>query len=135
MNDSLTATDSIITHSLYQKLGGAAGIAALVDDMVAAHLENPVIRARFLPYLEQPEKVALVKQHFREFLGMGAGGPELYSGRDMQTVHRGMNISEAEYMAALDDILQVLDRHGVDENSKKEMLYMAYSVKKQIIGI
>lgn len=121
--------------SLYQKLGGAKGIASIVDGVVEAHLQNPVIRARFLPYLEDPDKVVVIKRHFCEFLGMGCGGPEVYSGRDMVTVHRGMNISNEEYVAALDDILMVLDRHGVDEGVKKDILYMAYSVKNQVVRV
>ena len=135
MNETVTANQTNVATSLYEKLGGAKGIASFVDDVVAAHLENPVIRARFLPYLDDMDKVQVIKRHFCEFLGMGCGGPETYTGRDMVAVHRGMNISEAEYMAALDDILLVLDRHRVDEDTKKEMLYMAYSVKSQIVRV
>jgi len=32
-----------MTPSLYQRLGGADGIAELVDDIIAAHLNNPVV--------------------------------------------------------------------------------------------
>lgn len=123
------------TSSLYEKLGGAKGIASIVDGVVEAHLQNPVIRARFLPYLEDPDKVQVIKRHFCEFLGMGCGGPEVYTGKDMISTHRGMNISNEEYIAALDDIMLVLDRHQVDEQSKKDMLYMAYSVKSQVVHV
>lgn len=135
MNEVVVPTQTSVLTSLYERLGGAHGIAALVDDVVDAHLKNPVIRARFLPYLDDMDKVRVIKRHFCEFLGVGSGGPEVYSGRDMVTVHRGMNISDAEYMAALDDIMLVLDRHQVDEEVKKEMLYMAYSVKSQIVNV
>ena len=126
MDETTTMNEkAAIQQTLYQRLGGAEGIASLVDDVVEAHLKNPVIRARFLPYLEDMEKVKKIKGHFCDFLGMGYGGPEKYTGRDMITAHRGMNISDAEYMAALDDILMVLDRHGVDEQTKKDVLYMS----------
>lgn len=133
MNETTLQQTSATT--LYQKLGSAKGIAAIVDDVVAAHLENPVIRARFLPYLEDMDKVQVIKRHFCEFLGMGCGGPEVYTGREMTAVHRGMNISNEEYTAALDDILLVLDRHQIGEEVKKELLYMAYSVKNQIVHV
>lgn len=135
MNQSATLQQTAATSSLYQKLGGAKGIASIVDDVVATHLENPVIRARFLPYLADMDKVQVIKRHFCEFLGMGCGGPEKYTGRDMVATHRGMNISNEEYMAAVDDIMLVLDRHQVDEQTKKEMLYMAYSVKSHIVHV
>ena len=51
----------------------------------------------------------------------------------MPATHRGMNISEAEYMAALDDILMALDQHQIDEETKNDVLAIAYSLKGQII--
>jgi hemoglobin len=132
----MTTTETPATQkSIYQRLGSAEGIAAIVDDVVAAHLENPVIRARFLPYLDSPEKVKLIKKHFCDFLGMGCGGPEQYSGRDMITAHRGMNINEMEFVAALDDILMVLDKHNIDPETKKDILAMSYSLKGEILHV
>jgi hemoglobin len=119
--------------TLYQRLGGAAGIAKLVDDIVEAHLGNPTINARFLPYLEKPERVAEIKKHTCDFLGAGSGGPERYTGRSMPESHRGMNINAAEYMAVVDDILGVLEKHGIDEGSRKDVLAIAYSLKGEIL--
>ena len=132
----MTETESMVSpKTLYQRLGSAEGIAAIIDDVVAAHVENPIIRARFLPYLETPEKVKVIKKHFCDFLGMGCGGPEQYTGRDMVTTHRGMNINEMEFVAALDDILMVLDKHNIDPETKKEVLAMAYSLKGDILHV
>jgi hemoglobin len=122
-------------QSLYDRLGGARGIAALIDDIVAAHMENPVIKARFLPYRNQPERLATVKQHLREFLGAGTGGPETYTGRDMRTAHQGMNASEQEYMAAVDDILATLEKHRIDETTRKDVLAIAWSLKGEIMRV
>lgn len=135
MIDSAKQQSLIATDSLYHRMGGWEGISSFVDSVVEAHVMNPVIRPRFLPYLDSPDKVALIKKHFCEFLGMGCGGPETYSGRDMISVHKGMNISEAEYMAALDDILSVLEQRQANELTKQEILYMAYSVKNQILHV
>jgi hemoglobin len=121
--------------SLYERLGGATGIATLVDDIVAAHLANPTIRARFLPYLETPERLAVIKGHLRNFLGMGSGGPERYEGKGMAGAHRGMNISAEEYMAAVDDILAVLEKHEVDAQTRSEVLAIAYSLKGEILRV
>ena len=46
-----------------------------------------------------------------------------------------MNISAAEYMAAVDDILKTLDAHGIDEETRKDILAIAYSLKEQIIHV
>jgi hemoglobin len=121
--------------TLYERLGGAKGIAALVDDIVEAHMANSVIGARFLPYRSQPERLATVKQHLRTFLGAGTGGPETYEGRDMRTAHRGMNVNPEEYMATVDDILATLEKHRIDEATRKDVLAIAWSLKGDIMRV
>ncbi len=121
--------------NLYERLGGERGIASLVDDIVESHMQNPRIRARFLPYREDPDHLEVVKGHLRDFLAAGSGGPVEYRGRSMPEAHRGMNINEAEYMAAIDDILGVLDRHGIDPQTRQEVLGIAYSLKVEIMHV
>ena len=117
--------------SLYERLGGAQGIASLVNDVMSAHLANPVIQTRFqnIADLERAKKMA------REFFAAGAGGPEKYSGRDMLTAHKGMNISEQEYLAVVDDIMGALHKHGIDESTKKDVLAILYALKGDIIRV
>jgi hemoglobin len=122
-------------ETLYQRLGGSSGINALVTDIVALHMENPVIRARFRPYLEAPEKLEITKKHLCAFLEAGSGGTAKYTGRTMRDTHRGMNISEAEYMATIDDILAALRNHGIDEQTQKDVLAIAYSLKDEILRV
>ncbi len=121
-------------ESLFDRLGGTEGITSIVDDAVAAHSVNPVIKARFLPYNDQPEQLAILKQHFVDFLSAGTGGTAQYTGRDMKTTHSGMNISSEEYMALVDDIMMVLDKHKLSEQTKKDMLYISWSLKGMIMG-
>lgn len=121
--------------SLYERLGGADGISALVDDIVEAHMRNPVIKPRFLPYRADPERLKELKTHLCTFLAAGSGGPQSYSGRSMVDAHRGMNINEAEYMATLDDILDVLTNHGIDDATRTEVLGIAYSLKSEIVHV
>lgn len=123
------------TKSLYERLGASAGIATLVDDIVALHLQNPAIGARFRPLLDTPERLAAAKHHLCTFLEAGSGGAQAYAGRSMPEAHRGMNISATEYMAAIDDILAVLGRHAIDAQTTKDVLAIAYSLKDQIIHV
>jgi len=121
--------------SLFERLGGSSGIKALVQDIVALHMENPVIRARFRPYLETPDKLEATKKHLCAFLEAGSGGTAQYGGRSMKDAHRGMNINEAEYMAATDDILAALRQHGIDDQTQKDVLAIAYSLKGEILRV
>ena len=127
-------TVAMPTLSLYERLGKRERIEAIVEDIVAAHMINPIVKARFLPYLENGEKLAHTKSLLVEFLCAGSGGSEAYTGRDMPATHRGMNISETEYMAVMDDIMEVLTKHNIDEETQKDMLFIGYSLRKQIIA-
>ena len=120
--------------TLFERLGGTEGISSIVDDVVAAHLKNPTIKAIFIPYKEQPEKLAKIKAHTVEFFSAGSGGDVAYTGRDMPTSHKGMNISPAEYMAVMEDIMMVLDQHKIDDPSKKDVLFILWSLKGSIMG-
>ena len=121
--------------SLFDRLGGSSGIVALADEIVALHMENPIIKPRFRPYLETPDKLAIVKKHLCAFLEAGSGGPAKYEGRTMRDTHRGMNISAAEYMAAVDDILKGMKKRGLDEQTQKDVLAIAYSMKDEIMHL
>lgn len=123
------------TASLFERLGGTQGINTLVEDIVALHMDNPVIRTRFRPYLDTPDKLAVTKAHLCAFLEAGSGGTAAYKGRDMQAAHRGMNINAGEYMAAIDDILTALRKRGIDDQTQKDVLSIAYGLKEQILHV
>lgn len=123
-----------MSKMLFERLGGKEGITKIVDDVVDAHMNNPAISSRFLPYLETPEKLAIVKQHTVDFFSAGSGGPVTYNGRDMPEAHRGMNISAAEYMHAIDDIFLALDKHRIDDETKKDVLFILWSLKGMIMA-
>lgn len=53
----------------------------------------------------------------------------------MRDTHRGMNISEAEYMAAIDDILAGMRKHALDEQTQKDVLAIAYALKGEILHV
>jgi len=122
------------SSTLFERLGGTDGITAIVDDVIEAHMNNPAINARFMPYQDQPERFAKIRQHTIDFFSAGSGGPVEYKGRDMMTTHQGMNISAAEYMNVMDDIMGVLDKHQIDEESKKDVLAILWSLKEMVMS-
>jgi hemoglobin len=73
------------------------------------------------------------KQMARQFFGAGAGGPEIYTGKDMPTAHKGMNISEQEYLAVMDDIVGAMEKNGLSDDTRKDVIAILYSFKGAII--
>ncbi|HMB62891.1 MAG TPA: group 1 truncated hemoglobin [Eudoraea sp.] len=121
-------------RTLFERLGGTQGISLIVDDTVEAHMNNLAINARFLPYKEQPERLAILKKHTVDFFSAGSGGQVAYTGRDMVTTHTGMNISPEEYMHVVDDIFLALDKNDVTQETKKDVLAILWSLKGMIIS-
>ena len=120
-----------MTGTLYERLGGYEGITRLVDDVMANHLKNPLIKTRF----EASRDLDHAKRMAVDFFAAGSGGDVEYKGKNMLDAHRGMNISEQEYMAAIDDILAAIDSHGIDGATRTEVLGILYSLKEEIIRV
>ncbi len=118
-------------ESLYERLGRKEGVTRIVNDVMAAHLANPLVNARF----ENIRDMDHAKRMATEFFCAGCGGPDPYTGRDMLTTHKGMNISEQEYMAVMDDILAALAKNGIDRQTCNEVVAILYSLKGQIIRV
>jgi hemoglobin len=120
-----------MTTTLYQRLGERDGITRLVDDVMAAHMSNPIVKTRF----ENIKDLALAKRMACEFFCAGSGGPEAYTGKDMLAAHKGMNISEQEYLAAMDDIAGAMSKNKLDDATRNEVIAILYSLKGNIIRV
>lgn len=116
--------------TLYERLGGEEKIRKITSDILDNHLQNDAVRVRYADS-NRDEVIRIVT----EFICMGTGGPQQYTGKDMLTAHRGMNINEQEYMAVIDDIMAALDTNGVGDREKQEMLAIAYSLKGEILHV
>jgi hemoglobin len=118
--------------SLYDRLGGEEKIRQIVTDLLALHQSNPVISTRYNNAKKgDTEIIDLVV----DLLGSATGGPQEYAGMDMTTAHKGMNCSEAEFVAVLDDLLAALSKHGVGEVEKAEVLALNYGLKDEIVHV
>lgn len=124
-----------VETSIYERLGGADGISSIVDDIVEAHLNNPIITDVFSPLKEDPEHFELFKKHVKEFFAAGTGGSEVYTGKDLPSAHQGLNTTEKQLVAAFDDILAVLNNHEIDIETQKDVLFILYSLKGQVVGL
>lgn len=117
-------------ESLYERLGGEDKIRKIATDILDLHLDNDTVRVRY-----QDSDREKVIQRVTEFICAGTGGPQEYTGKDMVTTHRGMNINEAEYIAVIDDIMEALDKNGIGDREKQEVLMICYSLKGEILHV
>ena len=114
--------------SLYERLGGAERIAAVIDESIDRHAVNPVLAPRF-----RGRDLPRLKQLGAQFFCAGAGGPQHYEGRDLRAAHAGMNISEQELVAAIDDIVESLRSQGVAAGEVNEVVGILYALKGEVL--
>jgi hemoglobin len=123
-------TDTVVKQvSLYDRLGGKPAITAVVDDFVANVVADTRINAFFANADAAHLKAMLVEQ-----ICQATGGPCTYSGKDMVTVHTGMNLTEADFNALVEDLVLSLDKFKVPEAEKNELLGALGAMKGDIVG-
>ena len=117
--------------SLYHRLGGYDGIAAIVDDM----LPRLVMDGQIGVYWKGKCKDSLKKdrQMIVDFLGAAFGGPVSYTARDMKTSHEGLGISESDWNVFVQHTNASLDNLRIPEREKNEFLAAAASLKGDIV--
>lgn len=115
--------------SLYERLGRHEGISRVTHDLIRRHLANPHVNSRF----GNVEDIARLERLAVEFFCAGSGGPEAYTGRDMLSTHRGMNISEQEFVAVVDDVMAALKSNDVEEAASKDVLAILWSLKGEVV--
>lgn len=118
--------------SLYQRLGGYDALAAVSDDFLG-HLAADPQRGRFFVGLSTDSR-AKVRQHVVDFLCVVTGGPCKYTGRDMKTVHTGLNITESDWNSMVKYLVGTLDKFKVPEKEKSDVLTALSGLKGDIVG-
>lgn len=115
--------------SLYQRLGGTPGIAAVVDDFMDNVRADPMINKRFAA-----ADVPHTKQMLVELICQDSGGPCKYTGRSMKATHRGMDISDAEFNALAGDMAKTLDKFKLPPPEKSEVMKLLASMRGDVVG-
>jgi hemoglobin len=126
------ATAAPSKPSLYKRLGGREGIRGVVDDFVAFLVADPRVNARFKDL--KPADVERLKTNASDQVCEATGGPCSYLGKDMKTAHKGMNITEAEWNATVEDLVKALDKRNVPKPDQQELLGLLAPMKKDIVG-
>jgi len=117
-------------QSLYERIGGEEKARAIVSDIWDNHSKNPIVKDRFAG-----SDPAYVKQLVFEIFAAATGATDVkYSGKNMKAAHAGMNISEMEFNAVVDDVLAACASNGVEQQEQNEVLAILWSVRKEIVN-
>ena len=130
MNASMTGATQD-KKSLYQRLGGYDAIAAVVDEFITRLATDPRFERFFTGFSIDSKK--RLRQHILDQFCAAAGGPCVYTGREMKTAHTGLKISEDDWNAAAKHLVAALDKYKVPEAEKNDLLAFVVSQKKDIV--
>ncbi|BAX82045.1 group I truncated hemoglobin [Labilibaculum antarcticum] len=121
-----------MSETLYERLGGTEGITKIAGNVVDLHLVNPAIATRFE---NAKMDVAALKNGAATFFIAGTGGPVVYKGLDMLATHKGLNISDTEFLAVLSDMMKALDMNNIGQREKEEVIFVLYSMREEIVAV
>jgi len=120
--------------SLYDRLGGVYSIATVVDDFVDRIMVDPRLNAN--PLVDEAHHrvpPAGFKYLVTEMLCWAAGGPQVYTGRDMASSHQHLKITAGEWSAFMEDLGATLDKFSVPANERAEVVALVESTRAAIV--
>jgi len=113
---------------LYDRLGGAPGVAAIADTLIDRVSTDPKLGRSF-----KDSKLERIKKLLAEQICDLSGGPCRYSGDPMKEVHAGHHISEAEFFGMVADLRVVLKERHVNQGAANELLRLLAPIKRDVV--
>jgi hemoglobin len=113
-------------------LGGYDALAAVTDDFLGRLATDPK-EGRFFVGLNTDSKTR-VRQHVVDFLCVATGGPCKYTGRDMETAHTGLNITEEDWNISVKALGDTLNKFKVPAREQGEVVSAIAGLKSKIVG-
>ncbi len=120
-------------NSLYERLGGYDAIAAVTDALMVRIKDDDKLR-RFYDH-RGADGIAREQQLLVDFLCASSGGPVVYTGRDMKTVHIGMRLDKEDWKRAVDHLTAALEAFEVPEQEKGEVMSFHDNLKSEIVEV
>lgn len=118
-------------ETIYERLGGYAGIQKIAETLLQLHHANPLLERRYGHAKKADEELVRL---VTELLCSATGGSEKYTGMSMIEAHTGMNVHPDEFVEVLDDILKALELNGVSKDDQDAILALNYGLKSEIVG-
>ncbi|HEV8293074.1 MAG TPA: group 1 truncated hemoglobin [Tepidisphaeraceae bacterium] len=125
--------------TLYERLGKEKGIAKIVDEWVARSVNDPQVnftrKGTGTQWVPADSNTAKLKGGLVQFLSATSGGSQQYEGRDMKSVHQGMQISGGEFDAMKKDLKETLKMLKMQEKEQRELLKMIEAVRRDLVEV
>ena len=120
--------------TLYARCGGIFGVAGFVDRCMDAWMADPTLNANdaVANWHERAQRCGF-KFLVTQLMGYLCGGPQVYTGRDMATSHKHLNISEEEWGSFIDGLHDVCDELGLPQQEVEDVTAVIESMRADCI--
>jgi hemoglobin len=116
------------TRSLYDRLGGYDAIQAVVDESVKNIAADKRINKFFAG-----ANIPRLRRQLADQICVAAGGPCIYTGRDMKSAHAGMGVRNSHFNALVQDVGKALNKFKVPKREQKELVAALAGTRKDIV--
>ena len=117
------------SDALYRSLGGTEGITKVVDAALAEIHGDLRINIFF-----EKTDMADLRRLLIEQICAATGGPCEYTGRSMEEAHSGLNLSDADFDAFVEDLVHAMDSVKVPKDLQKQLLGLLGPMRPQVVG-
>jgi hemoglobin len=117
--------------SLYRRMGGYDVIAAAIDGMLMRMRGDPQLARFAMGRSEDSHRRA--RQFLVDQLCALAGGPCLYTGRDMKSSHKGLGITDSDWQATMKYIRDSMTELNVPQREQDEVIALWTNYKGEIV--
>ena len=115
--------------TLYERLGGEAAVAALIDELYVRATGDPL----FTPFFEKIDMQRL-KAHQFAFTSQALGGPHPYSWPSLVQAHAGLRIEQRHFDAFVEHLRGSLREIGTADDLSAEILSMVTPLSGVIVN-
>lgn len=124
------------SDKLWKRLGGEENVNKIVADFLKWAVNDEKVNfTRGGKYPLDDQKLADLRQKFVAYISDISGGPIVgTSTRSMSEVHKGMNITDAEFAALVGWLKTALEKNNVAPADVEEVLRKVNATKKEILG-
>lgn len=114
--------------ALFQQLGGKGGIFKIVEAFLPIVLADARIKESFNEVDMENFHVQLATQ-----LCELAGGPCKYDGSNMQSVHRDLKITNAQFNAVAEDLQMAMETRGIASAAQNRLIAKLAPMARDIV--
>jgi hemoglobin len=127
---SLASSAAMADDSLYQSFGQKAGLTALMEDFVPRLLKDP----RMEPFFAK-SNLENLKEQLTNQICQVTGGPCVYKGIDMKTVHREMDITKGNFNALVEVLQESMDAQKIPFRAQNKLLALLAPMHRDVITV